>query len=182
MILDSLSEQILRFITETDNTCHSVNIETICDKFSHITSDVVSQAVGNLYQNQFIDGFESDNGLDCIELLYKGRVYFENKAAELSKQQPQAITINNSSNFNVGNDNTINVTNGITADEACHLIEQSSLSDKEALKEIITLLNDSIANNKPIEPSKFKTAMSCVTSVSALIQAIGGVIVSLIKR
>lgn len=78
----------------------------------------------------------------------------------------------------MGNNNTINVTNGITAGEATRLIEQSSLNDKEALQEVISLLNDALENNKPIQPSKFKKALSCITSIAPLLNLIGGIVFS----
>lgn len=76
------------------------------------------------------------------------------------------------------NGNNINVTTGITADYAIKLIEQSTMNDKEAMKEIITLLNDAIVNNKPLKASKFSKVLSHISSLAPLIQMIGGIVVS----
>ena len=180
MILDSQSEAILKYIIDLDKLQPSTwfESETICAAFSTINPDIFIDIIKNLYTNSYIDALLSDTGISDIQLLHKGRVYFETKAMELAKQQPQNVTINNSSNFNVGNGNNINVTTGITADYAIKLIEQSTMNDKEAMKEIITLLNDAIVNNKPLKASKFSKVLSHISSLAPLIQMIGGIVVS----
>ena len=178
MILDSQSEAILKYIIDLDKLQPSTwfESETICAAFSTINPDIFIDIIKNLYTNSYIDALLSDTGISDIQLLHKGRVYFETKAMELAKQQPQNVTINNSSNFNVGNGNNINVTTGITADYAIKLIEQSTMNDKEAMKEIITLLNDAIVNNKPLKASKFSKVLSHISSLAPLIQMIGGIV------
>ena len=180
MILDSQSEAILKYIIDLDKLQPSTwfESETICAAFSTINPDIFIDIIKNLYTNSYIDALLSDTGISDIQLLHKGRVYFETKAMELAKQQPQNVTINNSSNFNVGNGNNINVTTGITADYAIKLIEQSTMNDKEAMKEIITLLNDAIVNNKPLKASKFSKVLYHISSLAPLIQMIGGIVVS----
>lgn len=167
MILDSQSEAILKYIIDLDKLQPSTwfESETICAAFSTINPDIFIDIIKNLYTNSYIDALLSDTGISDIQLLHKGRVYFETKAMELAKQQPQNVTINNSSNFNVGNGNNINVTTGITADYAIKLIEQSTMNDKEAMKEIITLLNDAIVNNKPLKASKFSKVLESISSI-----------------
>ena len=175
MILDSQSEAILKYIIDLDKLQPSTwfESETICAAFSTINPDIFIDIIKNLYTNSYIDALLSDTGISDIQLLHKGRVYFETKAMELAKQQPQNVT-----NFNVGNGNNINVTTGITADYAIKLIEQSTMNDKEAMKEIITLLNDAIVNNKPLTASKFSKVLSHISSLAPLIQMIGGIVVS----
>lgn len=182
MILDSQSEKILKYIIELDKIQPNMSFttEVVCAVFSTINESVILDIVRNLNDNGFITAYLSDNGHGDIQITHKGRVYFETKVLEAEKQQLQKVTINNSSNITVGNNNTINVTSGITADEASRLIEQNSLTDKEALKEVIALLNDALENNKPIEPSKFKNIFSkiAVASIPTLINLVGGVVTS----
>ena len=153
MILDSQSEAILKYIIDLDKLQPSTwfESETICAAFSTINPDIFIDIIKNLYTNSYIDALLSDTGISDIQLLHKGRVYFETKAMELAKQQPQNVTINNSSNF---------------------------MNDKEAMKEIITLLNDAIVNNKPLKASKFSKVLSHISSLAPLIQMIGGIVVS----
>lgn len=154
-----------------------IETESICSYFDNLTEFDVAQIVTLLKNEGYIEAVLDDNSVGVVLLLHKGKVYFETKNAELKRQQPSVI-INNSRDFNVGNNNTINVTNGITAGEATRLIEQSSLNDKEALQEVISLLNDALENNKPIQPSKFKKALSCITSIAPLLNLIGGIVFS----
>lgn len=183
MFLDSQSEKILKYLIDINKylSTDSVSTEKLYSAFADIKQSVILDCIDYLANNGFIDTQLSDNGEGYIYLTYKGRIYFENKSIELTKQQPQSVTINNSSNFNVGNGNNINVTTGITAEEAIKLIEQSTMNDKEAMKEVISLLNDAIVNNKPLKTSKFSKALSHISSLAPLIQMIGGIVVSAIQ-
>lgn len=120
--------------------------------------------------------FEDSFNIYTLKVLPKGLDYFNQKQQYEKNNQAPNITIENSSNFNIGNNNTLIVNTGITPEEAIGLIEQSTLADKEALKEFISLFNDLIENNKPIEPSTFQKVLAGITSVVPLIQTIGGIV------
>lgn len=179
MSLDNTSEAVLKYIIDCDKQNPGVRITTdqLLTCFPRLNSFDVAQILNLLSSQGFVNAYLDDSGYGFALLLYPGKIYFENQTREAASQSP-VININNSSGFNIGNNNTVNITNGIDADEAFQLIEQSSLSDKESLKEVISLLSDALENNKPIQPSKFRKALSCVTSIAPLIKLIGGVVFS----
>ena len=179
-MLDQISKDVLQFIIDNERPDSYIGSEEIREHFSSLSQYDVYQILDILKSHECIDWYPSDGGDGVVVLRYTGKTYFEMEEVLSMKQTPN-ITINNSSGFNIVDHNNIQITNGLTADDAIKLIEQSSLSDKEALKEVISLLNDSLENNKPIEPSKFTKALSAVTSVATLVQAIGGVVLSAIR-
>ena len=174
MILNAALESVLQYIILRDelNPGKMISTDDICKHFSDLSADTVCEMCQYLSNHDYVMGIFADNGEGDCRLLLKGKTYFQDKMIELESRKPN-ITINNSSGFNVGNNNTVNISHGLTADETIRIIEHSSLNDKEALREIIVLLNDALQNNKPIEPKKFDTILNRVSSVSTIIQFIG---------
>lgn len=187
MFLDTNAEEVLRFIINCDKYAKDQDIETekISSRFPQLSDTGLSEIVELLKDNGYIDAFLNDAGAGVVWLLHTGRSYFEAKALELEQNKP-SISVNNSSNVNIGNrtgdiignNNTVSIQNGTTVDEVMQAIEQSTLSDKEALKEVIALLDDVLKNNKPIEPSNFEKVLSRIKSVAPLFNYVGKVVVS----
>ena len=179
MKLDNQSERILKYIINQNmhNPDLRVSTDDIKRAFPDINPFVISQIFKLLSDYGYIDAIFDDSGYSEGLLLHSGMTYFERKEYDENMQKPN-ITINNSTGFNIGNNNTIQFSNGFNAEQILDYIKQSSFEDKEALYEVMELLTDCIENNKPLEPTKFQKILSGVKTAAPLITLIGRYIIS----
>ena len=89
------------------------------------------------------------------------------------------MIINNSTGFNVGNNNSnsININDNISFDDVYKLVDSLNSSNKEELREIVDCLKDCLENSKPLPKGKFQQTMETMVSVVSFLNAIGKILV-----
>lgn len=181
MFLPQDSEKILKFLINSGNEI--VDINNIFNTFSGIISksDTIF-AIEKLKLEGLISVSNSDNyEVAYIALTPSGRYYFEEKES-CSPQTNQQITINNSTGINVGDNNSIAISNGISFDEVRQLITQNNLDNKEILLDVVDVLQDCIENYKPIPKGKFANFFGVLNNSLPFVTSIGKLIIDCLSN
>ena len=179
-ILNPMSENILKFLCDNVQTGNNDNVDIVFNEFisQYSRDDIIAELeqLGELgYINvSFDDAYESG----YIVMNSKGKSYFRDKQCRSESYSPSVI-INNSTGFNVGNNNSnsININDNISFDDVYKLVDSLNSSNKEELREIVDCLKDCLENSKPLPKGKFQQTMETMGNVVSFLNAIGKILV-----
>ena len=182
MFLPKDSERILRFITDANDDV--VDINDIFSAFDNQLSDKdVIFALEKLNLEGLITSHVSDNyEAGCVALTASGRYYFEEKENCSAQTSHKNITINNSSGFNVGDNNSVSVRNGVSFDDVRQLIAELNDEHQSELQCMVDTLQDCIENSKPLPVGKFNRFLIGAEKCTAILLAIGQIILQTFQK
>lgn len=159
MILPEKLEQILKFINTSTVDTRTVKLNDIFEAFNaEMDRNSIIAALEELRRNEYVTLHTSDNyEIGFVAPTPKGRFYFDTKDLS-NNQQPriQNININNSKDFNVGDNNVLNSNNGISFDDVRALIAETQCEYQDELRYIVDTFQDCVENSKPLPPGKFE--------------------------
>lgn len=174
------SENILRFITENVNQYDLAKIEDIYSNFPNESHQDVIACLEQLNSCGYIYYMHDDSyEVGKIRLLPNGRLYFKEQIVQNNNNAP-TVNINNSSGFNVGNNNTVNFSENLSYEQIHELIDSSNQVQKEALHEFVNILKDCLENSKPLPKNKFSKVLDSVKDVTAFVSALGSLVLNFV--
>ncbi|CDN37054.1 hypothetical protein [Bacillus thuringiensis] len=151
-MLDSLSEKVLKYIIL--NSRHSLASTEIIDAFSTEPLTSVKDALGNLFQKEYIYGQYAEGSLHEIIPAHAGRVYFEmkEKSNTMNPSGSTVFNIQQATNSILGNQQhaSINQTT-INFESLKELVASKGEADNPEIQELIALLQNHLEQNTPLE-------------------------------
>lgn len=178
MIMPEKLEQILKFINASTVNTRTVKLNDIFETFNaEMDRSSIIAALEELERNEYVTLHTSDNcGFGFVSPTPKGRFYFDTKESNNQHPRIQNININNSKDFNVGDNNTLNSNNGISFEEAQAFIRDSISENQDIAYEILDVLKDCIENSKPLPKGKFEKFSNFIAGCAPLVQLVGQVV------
>lgn len=172
-MISKQSETVLKFINSSSDN-GKIHLEDVFDKFDNsLPRQQIIFSLQELADDKLVSLHVDDAWQTGFVVLQgAGNFYFENKPASPTVTKNQTININNSSNFNVGDNNVVNST-GADFSEVFEMIEQLDNANKEVIKETVLTLQDCIENSKPLPKSKLAKAIEITKDLLPICTALG---------
>lgn len=179
-LLNPVSENLLQFLCDNTSIGERNNADIVFEAFKNRYSrnDIIAELECLSNQGYIKAMFDDSYEIGYIILHSNGISYFRDKQCRSESYSPSVI-INNSTGFNVGNNNSnsININDNISFDDVYKLVDSLNSSNKEELREIVDCLKDCLENSKPLPKGKFQQTMETVGNVVSFLNAIGKILV-----
>ena len=175
-MLNKASETVLRYLIELSRGCENVDLRVVRNAFADDPSVQTDTVLTNL-QNAGMLNLHTNDAMTIgkITLTSTGKLYFANKEEFLAQNTPapsQVFNITNSSNFTAANNGSLNISNscGVDFSEARRFIEENIKENKEAYEQLLSILQDSLQNNKPLPRGKLQKFANVFSKVASHLQ------------
>ena len=142
-LLNPVSENLLQFLCDNTSIGERNNADIVFEAFKNRYSrnDIIAELECLSNQGYIKAMFDDSYEIGYIILHSNGISYFRDKQCRSESYSPSVI-INNSTGFNVGNNNSnsININDNISFDDVYKLVDSLNSSNKEELREIVDCL------------------------------------------